>query len=64
MLISAMGFAAMLLKGGMRDGQGGDGGNENYVSLDEDGYVSYKPVWSLSLSYGITMRRHIGSYKP
>lgn len=43
-------------KGGMRDGQGGDGGNENSVSLDEDGYVSYKPVWSLSLSYGITMR--------
>lgn len=43
-------------KGGSRDSGGKGDGKENFVSLDEDGYVSYKPVWSLSFSYGITMR--------
>lgn len=40
-------------KGGARERQSSES-----VELDEDGYVAYKPSWSLSFSYGITMREN------
>ncbi|MCQ2109895.1 MAG: LPS-assembly protein LptD [Bacteroidaceae bacterium] len=37
---------------------GGNGKSEGGVELDEDGYTKYTLPWSLSLSYGITMREN------
>lgn len=35
----------------------GDGGKQG-AAVDNDGYVDYNPQWSLSFSYGITMREN------
>lgn len=39
-----------------KDGGSGGKGRGGGVELDEDGYVKFAPQWSLSFSYGITMR--------
>lgn len=57
------GAAASAQEHGGRGGQsvdngGGRGGKGGPVTLDEDGYMEYKLPWSLSISYGITMREN------
>ena len=45
-------------QGSHKSASAGGGGGSDGIALDADGYTDYKLPWSVSLSYGVTMREN------